>query len=97
MAKERKPRDPDPNVTTKGMIDRLAARAEGQDVPEPPDEPKESEKDPKAVERGRKGGAKGGPARAEKLTATRRSEIAQKAAAARWSQDSSSSPGSSSK
>ena len=33
---------------------------------------------------GRSGGLKGGVARAEKLTAERRSEIAQKAARARW-------------
>ena len=32
-------------------------------------------------------GAKGGRARAEKLTAARRSAIARKAAAARWSQE----------
>jgi hypothetical protein len=37
-----------------------------------------------AVELGRKGGLKGGKARAEALTAKRRREIAQKAAAARW-------------
>lgn len=35
---------------------------------------------------GRKGGLKGGKARAERLTATERSEIARKAAQARWSQ-----------
>jgi len=33
---------------------------------------------------GRKGGLKGGKARAEKLTPERRSEIAKKAAQARW-------------
>ena len=33
---------------------------------------------------GRKGGLKGGKARAKSLTAKRRSEIAKKAAAARW-------------
>ena len=33
---------------------------------------------------GRKGGKAGGPARAKALTAKRRSEIAKKAAAARW-------------
>ena len=33
---------------------------------------------------GRLGGAKGGAARAEKLTAEQRAEIARKAAAARW-------------
>jgi hypothetical protein len=37
-----------------------------------------------AKEMGRRGGLKGGKARAEKLSPERRSEIAQKAAAARW-------------
>jgi hypothetical protein len=41
-------------------------------------------KDPAAVELGRKGGLKGGRARAEKLTPEQRSEIARKAAMARW-------------
>lgn len=42
------------------------------------------EKDPRAVELGRQGGLRGGHARAAKLTSERRSEIARKAAAARW-------------
>ena len=42
-------------------------------------------KDPNAVALGRKGGLKGGKARAKKLTAKQRSEIAKKAARARWS------------
>jgi hypothetical protein len=37
-----------------------------------------------AVSLGRKGGLKGGKARAESLTPKRRSEIAKKAAASRW-------------
>jgi hypothetical protein len=41
-------------------------------------------KNPAAVELGRLGGKKGGKARAEKLTAKRRSEIAKKAAKKRW-------------
>lgn len=41
-------------------------------------------KDPAAVELGRKGGLKGGKARAKKLTAKERSDIAKKAAEARW-------------
>lgn len=40
---------------------------------------------PEAVARGRKGGKKGGRVRAAKLSAKRRSDIAQKAARARWS------------
>jgi hypothetical protein len=41
-------------------------------------------KDPAAVALGRKGGLKGGKARAEKLTGKQRSAIAKKAAKARW-------------
>lgn len=44
----------------------------------------ESIKDPAAVALGRKGGLKGGKARAEKLTPEQRKEIAKKAAAKRW-------------
>ena len=43
------------------------------------------EKDPLAVELGRRGGKKGGAARAAKLTPERRREIARNAAEARWS------------
>ncbi len=42
------------------------------------------EKNPAAVELGRRGGLKGGKARAEKMTAEQRSESARKAAKARW-------------
>lgn len=41
-------------------------------------------KDPAAVSLGRRGGLKGGKARAANLTAEQRSEIARRAAAARW-------------
>jgi hypothetical protein len=49
--------------------------------------PKEpiKEKNPAAVELGRLGGLKGGKARAEKLSAKRRKQIAKKAAKTRWS------------
>ena len=50
-----------------------------------PKEPKpERTKDPAAVELGRRGGLRGGKARARKLSAKKRSEIAKKAARARW-------------
>ncbi len=51
-------------------------------VPEP--EPVDDGKDPAAVSLGRRGGLKGGRARADKLTPEQRREIAKKAAAARW-------------
>jgi len=41
-------------------------------------------KDPKAIERGRSGGLKGGQARAAKLSAKERKRIAKKAAKTRW-------------
>jgi hypothetical protein len=44
-------------------------------------------KNPAAVQLGRLGGLKGGKARAAKLSAEERSEIAKKAAAARWRKD----------
>ena len=50
-------------------------------------EPQKPEKNPAAVALGRLGGLKGGKARAEKLTAKKRSEIAKKAASARWTRD----------
>lgn len=61
----------------------IADRATGQAEPEKPDQGK----DPAAVSLGRRGGLKGGKARAEKLSAKRRAQIAKKAAAARWSKE----------
>lgn len=49
----------------------------------PPDKSDDG-KDPAAVALGRKGGLKGGKARAQALTAEERSAIAKKAAATRW-------------
>lgn len=45
-------------------------------------------KNPAAIALGRLGGLKGGNARAKKLSAKKRSEIAKKAAMARWSKKS---------
>ena len=47
-------------------------------------EPPARAKNPAAVALGKLGGAKGAQARAKKLTAQQRREIAKKAAAARW-------------
>ncbi len=74
MAK-RKKMPTDLNQRAKAIVD-LATR----------DEPGEDGKNAAAVELGRLGGAKGGKARAEKLTPEQRSEIARRAARARWSQ-----------
>ncbi len=52
----------------------------------PKEEPlPEREKNPAAVALGKLGASKGGKARAEKLSAKKRSEIAKQAAKARWS------------
>ena len=51
---------------------------------EPRPEAEERVKDPAAVSLGRKGGLKGGKARAASMTPERRSEIAKEAAEARW-------------
>ena len=62
-------------------LNQLAARLVKQATEPPPDESS-------AQRSGRKGGLKGGKVRAEKLSAERRSEIARKAAQARWQSDS---------
>ncbi len=54
------------------------------EAPEPEPAP---EKDPAAVALGRRGGLKGGKARAAKLTPAQRKESARRAAQARWSSD----------
>jgi hypothetical protein len=70
----KRPRDP--NQLGKLIVDLATGDATEPD----PDEGK----DPAAVALGRKGGLKGGKARAEKMTPEQRSEAARKAAAARW-------------
>lgn len=65
----------DPNETAY----RITQEATGEAPKAEPDG-----KDPNAVALGRKGGLKGGKARAAKLTPEQRSEIARKAAKARW-------------
>lgn len=74
-----------PKRSRKPLADsnELAASIVGQatsGVPVPP----KPEKDPAAVSLGRKGGLKGGKARAEKLSKERLSEIARQGAKARW-------------
>ena len=59
---------------------RIAALATGDAAPAP----KRKRKNPAAVALGRKGGLKGGKARAAALSPAERSEIAKKAARARW-------------
>jgi hypothetical protein len=63
-------------------LNRLAASIVDEATGNAPD--LDAGKNPAAVALGKLGGAKGGAARAAKLTAEQRSEIARKAAAARW-------------
>jgi hypothetical protein len=62
----------------------LARSILDQVVPDAEPSPPQKNKNPAAVALGRLGGLKGGKARAEKLTAKRRAEIAKKAAVSRW-------------
>jgi hypothetical protein len=67
-------------------INQLAARIVAESTGQaehtlPPD----AGKNPAAVALGRLGGLKGGKARAKKLSAKKRADIAKKAARARWS------------
>jgi hypothetical protein len=78
MKKKRMPRDF--NALAKSIVDLATSEEDFIEVAAG-----KPEKNPAAVELGRLGGKKGGKARAEKLTPERRSEIAKKAAAARWS------------
>jgi hypothetical protein len=76
MAKKAtRPRDT--NQLAKSIVDIATGEKDSTPVDE-------SVKNPAAVALGRLGGLKGGKARAEKLSAKKRSEIAKKAAAARW-------------
>ena len=74
MRNPKRPRDT--NQLAKAIVDLSV----GKTVDPDPNEGK----DPAAVALGRKGGLKGGKARAAKLSAKQRSDIARTAAAARW-------------
>jgi hypothetical protein len=75
--RSRRPRDS--NQLAKLVVDIATGEAE--------DTPTDEGKNPAAVELGRKGGLKGGKARAEKMSAEERKEAARKAARARWARD----------
>ena len=76
-SKPKRPRDI--NQLAKAIVDQ--ATSEAATEPQTADDGK----NPAAVALGRLGGLKGGKARAAKLTAKRRSEIAKQAAKKRWS------------
>jgi hypothetical protein len=64
-------------------VNELAAQITGEATGQIESEPNDG-KDPAAVALGRKGGLKGGKARAAKMTPEERTEAARKAAEARW-------------
>lgn len=74
-----KPREKDTQQLARHILDTGVPDAE-----QPKAKKKAKVKDPAAVALGRKGGLKGGPARAAKMTADERAESARKAAQARW-------------
>ena len=74
MAQKRLKRPRDPIQLGKLIVDIATGQVEDK---------VEDGKNPAAVELGRLGGLKGGKARAESLSAARRTQIARKAAAAR--------------
>ena len=76
MAKAKRPKDT--NQLAKMIVDMATGEIE-------PDSLADDGKNPAAVALGRLGGLKGGKARAESLSAKKRSAIAKKAATARWS------------
>ena len=77
MAKRQKKKRADLNELAKSIVDHTTDEKLR-------DKAIEEGKNPAAVMLGRLGGLKGGKARAESLSAEQRSEIARKAAKARW-------------
>ncbi len=71
-----KKRPRDVNQRAKMILDIASGEVE--------DKPEDDGKNPEAVSLGRRGGLKGGKARAAKLTAEERTAIAKRAASARW-------------
>ncbi len=78
---------PDRSRKRPADLNSLAASIVSDATEEDESEPDDDGKDPAAVALGRRGGLKGGRARADKLTPEQRSEIATRAARARWSRD----------
>ena len=76
MAEKRIKRPHDVSQRAKLIVDIATGEVE--------DKAEDEGKNPAAVALGRLGGKKGGKARAAKLTSEQRSEIARKAAQARW-------------
>ena len=77
MPHKKRPRDA--NQLAKSIVDIATGETEDREPT-----PEEQGKDPAAVSLGRRGGLKGGKARAKALTSEQRAEIARTAASARW-------------
>ena len=75
----RKKRPRDPAQLAKFVVDVATGEIEDREPT-----PEEQGKDPAAVALGRKGGLKGGKARAENMMPERRAELAKNAAKKRW-------------
>ena len=63
---------------------RVVEHAIGEHLDGTPLEEAPDKRSPRAVQAGRLGGLKGGKARAKRLSSSQRSEVARKAAKARW-------------
>jgi hypothetical protein len=79
MAEKHPKRPRDLNQWAKRMVDIATGAVDDREPT-----PEEQGKDPAAVSLGRRGGLKGGKARAASMSPEQRSEIAKKAAAKRW-------------
>jgi hypothetical protein len=79
MAEKHPKRPRDLNQWAKRMTEIVSGEVEDREPT-----PEEQGKDPKAVERGRLGGKKGGKARAANMTPEQRRESARKAVESRW-------------
>jgi hypothetical protein len=76
MPNRSRKRPRDPNQLAKLVVDIATGEAEEPNL--------DAGKNPAAVALGRKGGLKGGKARAAKMTAEERSDAAKRASRARW-------------
>jgi hypothetical protein len=87
-SRKKKPAGRDPVQIARSVVDQVTGASAHSDPPPKKKRPKkkpEHQKDPAAVALGRKGGLKGGKARAKLMTPEERAESARKAARARWS------------
>lgn len=78
--RSRKSRPRDPNQLAKLIVDIATGQVADKSDPRPAG----AEKDPAAVALGRRGGLKGGKARAARLSPEERTAAARKAVQARW-------------